>query len=87
MEIEFITVEDLKELKNEIVSEVTSANQNHAPKRWLRSKEIRKMFNISPGTLQNMRINGTIPFTKLGSTIFYDYDEIIKILQENKSVI
>ena len=85
MNIEFITKDDLLEFKNEIVKEVTSANQNQVQKKYLRSAEVRKMFNISPGTLQTMRINGTLPYTKLGSTIFYDYDEIIKILNENKS--
>jgi hypothetical protein len=32
------------------------------------------MFNISAGTLQNMRINGTLPYSKVGTTILYDYD-------------
>ena len=54
------------------------------PKKWLRSKEVRKMLNISSGTLQNMRIQGHIPFTKLGGTLFYDYDKINNILNENK---
>jgi len=85
MKVEFITREDLQEFKNEIVKEVTSANQNHVTKKWLRSKEVRDMLSISPGTLQNMRINGTLPFAKLGSTIFYDLEEINKILTENKS--
>ena len=85
MKIEFITKNDLVEFKNEIVKEVSLANQNQAPKKWLRSKEMRNLLKISAGTLQNLRINGTLPYTKLGSTIFYDYDLIIKILNENKS--
>jgi hypothetical protein len=42
------------------------------------------MLGISPGTLQNMRINGTIPFTKMGGILFYDSGEIQKILESNK---
>lgn len=86
MNIELVNRNELLEWKNEIIKEVTSVNQNHTPKKWLRSKEVRKILgNISPGTLQNMRIQGHIPFSKIGGTLLYDYDEITKILQENKS--
>jgi len=44
------------------------------------------MLGISPGTLQNMRINGTIPFTKMGGILFYDSEDIRKILEDNKNV-
>jgi hypothetical protein len=42
------------------------------------------MLGISPGTLQNMRVNGTLPFTKMGGILFYDSAEIQKILESNK---
>ncbi len=86
MKIEFITREDLIEFKNQIINEVATINQNHVPKKWLRSKEVREMLNISPGTLQALRINGHIPFSKLGGTLFYDYEEIEKVLNLNKSI-
>ena len=85
MEIEIITKEDLKTFKNEIIEVITSKNQSQISEKWLRSAEVREKLGISPGTLQNMRINGTIPFTKMGSTYFYDWDEIQRILNENKN--
>jgi len=84
MNIEVITKEDLQVLKQEIINALKRDAEN-INKRWLRSAEVREMLNISAGTLQGMRINGTIPYTKLGSTIFYDNDELFKILHENKS--
>ncbi|WP_421878262.1 helix-turn-helix domain-containing protein [Marinoscillum sp.] len=39
---------------------------------------------MSPGTLQNLRINGTLPFTKIGGVIYYDYQDIHKMLTENR---
>jgi hypothetical protein len=33
------------------------------------------MFNISAGTLQNAESMGTLPYSKVGTTILYDYDE------------
>ncbi|MEL4457372.1 helix-turn-helix domain-containing protein [Lutimonas vermicola] len=86
MKVEFITKADLIEFKEEISESLTTSIKEFKPKKWLRSKEVRKMLGISPGTLQNFRINGLIPHTKIGGTLFYDYDEIIKVLKENKSV-
>jgi isocitrate dehydrogenase kinase/phosphatase len=31
-----------------------------------------------------MRINGTLPYTKIGGVMFYDYDEIKKMLEANQ---
>lgn len=86
MKIEFITKQDLQEFKIEIAKSIASLNKDMRPKKWLRSKEVREMLNISPGTLQNMRIQGHIPFSKLGGTLFYDANEIDKNLNDSKSL-
>jgi len=82
-----ITQEDLKEFKSELLEDI-KAIINHqsgfTPKKWLKSPEVRELLSISPGTLQNLRINGTLPFTKIGGVIYYDYDEIQKIMQQNR---
>ncbi|MBO6533302.1 MAG: DNA-binding protein, partial [Muricauda sp.] len=39
---------------------------------------------ISPGTLQNLRINGTLPYTKIGGVLYYEYHEIMGVLEQNK---
>ena len=55
-------------------------NNNQQPIKWLRSKDVRNMLRISDSTLQSMRINGTIPAYKLGTTWFYREDEILSSL-------
>lgn len=86
MMLEFITKNDLLELKREIISEVsnllTGTNEN---KKWLKSADVRKMLSISPGTLQNLRVSRVLPFTKIGGTVFYDYNDVMKVMQKNKS--
>ena len=52
-------------------------------KEWIKSNEIKKMLGISHGTLQTLRNNGTIPFTKIGGVIFYSRELIEKILANN----
>ncbi len=53
-------------------------------KKWLRSTEVRKLLGISPGTLQNLRINSTLPFTKIGGVIYYDSQDINEMLSSNR---
>lgn len=54
------------------------------PLRYLRSTEVMDLLKISPGTLQNLRINGTLPYTKIGGTIFYEANEIQKVMEKNR---
>lgn len=39
------------------------------------------MLKISPGTLQNLRVNGTLRFTKIGGIIYYSYEDIELLLE------
>lgn len=86
MKLEVITKQDFDQFKSDITNMLTNFSNNSKPKVWLRSSEVRDMLGISPGTLQNLRIQGHIPFTKLGGTLFYDSNDIDKILEENKIV-
>lgn len=59
--------------------------QEENSKTWLRSAEVREMLNISDSTLQTLRVNRTIPAYKLGTTWMYKYDEIIDVLEANRT--
>ena len=83
----FITTEDLMEFKVELLEDIKELLQNQsgqAPRKWLKSNEVRELLGISPGTLQNLRINGTLPFTKIGGILYYDHREIMEVLERNK---
>jgi len=85
MQIEFITKEDLKQFKTELVAELQQALSGKvktAGKEWLKSHEVRSLLGISPGTLQNLRINGTLPYTKIGGMLYYRYQDITKLLEK-----
>jgi hypothetical protein len=86
MAIEVITREDLNEFRTLLLSDLNAIfnSKPQQQKQWLKSNEVRKMLNISPGTLQNLRINGTITYTKIGGIIYYDQKDLEKILETNK---
>jgi len=85
MSAEIITKEDLHSFRQDLLLEIKELLSNNTPKQkqWLKSPEVRKLLSISPGTLQNLRINGTLRFTRIGSIIYYSYDDINKILSDN----
>lgn len=84
MKIDLITKEDLADFKIQLIEEIKALllPQKNMQKKWLRSAEVRKMLNISPGTLQNLRVNGMLPFTKVGSIAYYEITDIEKMMQK-----
>lgn len=90
MAANIITQEDLEQFKVELLQELKEMIGNkpaekEQPKdtRWLKSHQVQRLLGISPGTLQNLRINGTIPFTKVGGVILYSQDHIQAVMQQN----
>lgn len=82
-----ITTEDLMEFKMELLDDIRDllAKQSKGGlKRYLKSSEVMDLLQISPGTLQNLRINGTLPYTKVGGIIYYDAEEIQKVMEANR---
>ena len=83
-----LTTDDLREFKIELLEEFKSIlsqqNTQLTLKRYLKSFEVMDLLQISPGTLQNLRINGTLPYTKIGGIIYYDAQEIQQIMEENR---
>lgn len=85
---QLITLGDLEHFKTELLADlqrlIQSPAQNHQ-KQWLKSVEVRKLLGISPGTLQTLRINGTLPFSRIGSLIYYKYEDIYRLLENTNS--
>ncbi len=82
--VEIITKEDLLEFKSELISEIKKflkpVSQSQS-KQWLKSAEVQKLLNISSGTLQNLRINGTLRYTKIGGIMYYKSADIDSLLE------
>ena len=50
---------------------------------WLDNQDVILALHISPRTLQTLRSNGTLPFSRIGNKIYYFKQDIIKILSDN----
>lgn len=88
MPAQIITSDDLLEFKVDLIRDIEKLfrqNGIQPVKKWLKSNEVRKLLKISPGTLQTLRINGTITYSKVGGVIYYEYDDILKMMNVNKT--
>jgi hypothetical protein len=87
MELKVITPEDLKEFRAQLLEDIKELLQyKEQPKKWLRGSEVRKLLKISAGSLQNLRINGTLHPVKLPGTNlwFYDANEINSLFEQER---
>lgn len=89
MSVEVVTKEDLQAFGQQLINDikVLFLPKHTTTKDWLRSSEVRKLLNISPGTLQSFRVNGRLKPSKIGGIHFYRYSDIEKLLNENTEVL
>ena len=91
MNISVLTNEEMQEFKKAMIEEFESILKKHLEKInnepevvLLKSHQVQRMLAISPGTLQNMRTNGTLPYSKVGGITYYLKADILKIINDNK---
>ena len=86
MQIDVITKADLQELRLHILDDLKAIllSKPETQKKWLKGIEVRKILQISPGTLQNLRINGQLKPSKIGGSFYYSSDDIEKLLSKVK---
>lgn len=50
---------------------------------WLDNQDVMQILHISPRTLQTLRSNGTLPFSRIGNKIYYRRSDISRILNNH----
>jgi hypothetical protein len=83
MAAEIITKEDLEHFRKLLIADIKELFGDKIQtdnSKWLKSYQVKNMLRISPGTLQNLRINGSLPFTKIGGIIYYKKEDVQKLL-------
>ncbi|MET4082982.1 hypothetical protein ABIB40_002949 [Pedobacter sp. UYP30] len=85
---QLLTLGDLEIFKDEILIEIkriVKESNGQPGKKWLKSCEVKSLLGISHGFLQTLRDTGTLPFTKIGGAIYYDYEDIASMMAGKKS--
>jgi hypothetical protein len=92
MEISIVTQDDLHALKADLINyldqlktDLIQQQPNNQPEEvFLKSHQVQRMLAISAGTLQTLRNNGSIPYSKVGGVIFYKKRDILRVIEENQ---
>ncbi len=84
MKIDFLTKDDLQDLKAELLAEILEAiKQNNKPakKDWLSEREAQQYLGVCKTTLWKYRRDGLIPFSQINRKTNYlraDLDDFLK---------
>lgn len=82
MAAEIVTIEDLERFRIRLLGDFAKLMQQpDTVQPLLRSGEVRKMLNISPGTLQKLRVKGILPFVKLDGSFRYRLVDVERAMQ------
>jgi hypothetical protein len=87
MAIDIVTKDDLIEFRSSLLKELTELIGTKKPKEereWLKTYEIRARIDISKSTLHQLRINGSLAYTRVGHCIYYKYSDLTSLLEKNK---
>lgn len=86
MTIEIVDKKVLDALLNELatltakVELLSSHCEDKRLKRWLNGVDVQEILHISPRTLQTLRDQGRIGYTKIGNRIYYTPEDVEKVL-------
>ena len=54
---------------------------------WLDNQNVMQILHISPRTLQTLRSNGILPFSRIGNKLFYRRSDISRILNNHYTMV
>ena len=83
MIVELLTKEDFKALdeKMDKILEVLSTKKNSEAGEWLKSAEVKAILNCSDATLKNYRDSGSLPYSKIEGTYYYQKSIVEAVLK------
>jgi hypothetical protein len=50
---------------------------------WLDNQDVMQILHISPRTLQTLRANGTLPFSRIKGKFYYKVSDLAALLESN----
>lgn len=85
---QLVTLADLEKFKEQMLSEMrrllAGGGSQHS-KQWLKSREVRRLLDVSPGKLHAMRVSRQLSFMRIGGVIYYDRSDIDKMFEKFKT--
>lgn len=77
--------QDLQEIK-ESLKTITRPAPHPISGAWLDGQEVMQQLHISIRTLQTMRDNGTLPYSRINGKFYYKLADVLELLEKNYSL-
>ncbi|WP_433780505.1 DNA-binding protein [Flavobacterium anhuiense] len=86
---EMVTKEDLRQFGlllidklQAVFKEKDSANKEPFEPEWIKSKSVRRLLDISAGSVQNLRTSQKVRFKKVLGSYYYSREDIEKLFKD-----
>jgi hypothetical protein len=87
-EYQLITVGDLERFRISLLEEfrkIISGPKGQAEKKWIKTSEVRRVFDISLSKLHALRASRQLAYMRIGGVIYYDIADIEKMFDRFKT--
>jgi hypothetical protein len=87
MVVNIITPDDLQSFKAGFLEElvqILEQQKTTSARKYLKAHEVCRLLKISPRTLHRYRADGSLPYTRIRGTYYYDNTDIQRLIEENK---
>jgi len=89
---EIVTKEDLRQFGLLLVDKIQAVfyEMNYRQKElfepeWLKSKAVRKLLDISAGSVQNLRTSQKVRFKKVLGSYYYNKEDLLKLFKDESN--
>ncbi len=77
------TVAEFYDLEERLYKRIIDFLQESKPKKWIRTTDVQKILGKPASSIQALRDSGALPYSRIGGTIYYEYDKIMHLLEDN----
>ncbi len=89
---EIVTKEDLRQFGLLLVDKIEAVFKDKYSGRieplepeWLKSKSVRKLLDISAGSVQNLRTSQKVRFKKVLGSYYYNKEDLLKLFKDDSN--
>ena len=86
---DIVTKDDLRQFGlllindiRKIVEKAEAIEKDTINPEWLKSRSARKLMDMSPGSLQNLRVTGKVRFKKVLGSYYYNKTDLMNLVSE-----
>ena len=89
---DMVTKEDLRQFGLELlgnignlITQTKEGNSDVTEQEWIKSKQVRKLMNMSPGSVQNLRVTENVRYKKIVGSYYYNKADLLKLFTDERN--